>query len=206
MDVDDDSSPLAIRVEFFFLLAASQNKNPQLFGTTAAAASTRSETKDERYKKKNLSFSSFFVIGLFLLLSGRSGVFWPGGGPATLLGHSWLAHFSLRRRSLRLLFSILIKSLPFTFYDLHVVAMPERRCAYYYRAMILLCRASSSPSPSRFYSLDMTRVISYTVDEVFRSCFFFSHSTLAINLESDPTQTTVEATLLCIFTHIGPGK
>lgn len=104
-------------------------------------------------------------------MSGRSGVFWPGGGPATLLGHSWPAHFS-RRRSLRLLFSILIKSLPFTFYDLHVVAMPERRCAYYYRAMILLCRASSSPSPSRFYSLDMTRVISYTVDEVFRSCFF----------------------------------
>lgn len=64
--------------------------------------------------------------------------------------------------------------------------MPERRCAYYYRAMILLCRASSSPSPSRFYSLDMTRVISYTVDEAFRSCFFFSHSTFAMNLESDP--------------------
>lgn len=100
MDVDDDLSPLAIRVEFFFfLLAASQNKNPQLFGTTAAAASTRSETKDERYNK-NLSFSSFFVIGLFLLLSGRSGVFWPGGGPATLLGHSWPAHFSRRRRLL----------------------------------------------------------------------------------------------------------
>jgi hypothetical protein len=44
---------LAIRVEFFFLLAASQNKNPQLFGTTAAA-STRSETKDERYNKKKI--------------------------------------------------------------------------------------------------------------------------------------------------------
>lgn len=84
MDVDDDSSPLAIRVEFFFLLAASQNKNPQLFGTTAAAASTRSETKDERYKKKNLSFSSFFVIGLFCRDDQVS------FGPAAVPPHCWV--------------------------------------------------------------------------------------------------------------------
>ncbi len=45
--------------------------------------------------------------------------------------------------------------------------------------MILLYRASSPPSPSRFYSLDMTRVISYTVDEVFRSCFL--HTVLYTN-------------------------
>jgi hypothetical protein len=68
MDVDDDSQALwPSESNFFFLLAASQNKNPQLFGTTAAAASTRSETKDERYNK-NLSFSSFFVIGLFFVV------------------------------------------------------------------------------------------------------------------------------------------
>jgi hypothetical protein len=88
-----------------------------------------------------------------------------------IVGSFLASAFLSSSSSLRLLFSILIKSLPFTFYDLHVVAMPERRCAYYYRAMILLCRASP-PSPSRFYSLDMARVISYTVDEVFRSCFF----------------------------------
>lgn len=68
--------------------------------------------------------------------------------------------------------------------------MQERRCAYYYRAMILLCRASSPSSPSWFYSLDMTRVISYTVDEVFRSCFL--HTVFF-------TQTTVEATFYYVF-------
>jgi hypothetical protein len=74
---------LAIRVDFFFfLLAASQNKNPQLFGTTAA--STRSETKDERYNNKKSFLFIFFVIGLFCRDDQVS------FGPAAVPPHCWV--------------------------------------------------------------------------------------------------------------------